>query len=77
MELSDIKSGRKRREVLEVLNDTQPTHNQRLWLAGFLGYITDKNEQEVFDFIHRLNSWSDYNEKITRQQIKSVFKISN
>jgi len=75
MDLTDIKSPIKRDEVLRVLNNPQPRHNERIWLSGFLGYIAGDPE-EVFGLIDRLNHWKDYNARITKQQIQSVFKSS-
>lgn len=72
-ELYFIKSDRKRRKVLKILRDSDPDHNDRLWLAGFLNYI-GLNQSGIINVITQFNHWSDYDKGTTRNQVKSVLK---
>jgi len=73
MKLTDITSEKRRAEVLDVLNNPRPLHNQRVWLAGNLGDICG-NAQEVFELIDELNKWENYDPRKTLNQVRSIVK---
>lgn len=70
--LNKVKSDKKALEVAAILDPPHPTHAQRLWLAGFLKFC-GYSMIEVLDIIHEHAQWADYNQKITAQQVASVF----
>jgi len=72
--LDRIRSNRKRREIEDILNAGNPAHFQRVYLAGFLHYAVGLTEDEVCAIIKKRAKWHDYNEKITRQQVCSVYR---
>lgn len=69
--LSRVISFRKRQELLDVLHRSHPTHNQRLWLVGFLQYA-GYSESEIRSIIHSENMWRNYVKPIAAIQIHSV-----
>jgi hypothetical protein len=71
--LNKIYSIKKQLQVFDILQAIRPTHEERLWLAGFLkyaGYSCD----EVIDILHKHCEWSDYDPGITAYQVATVFK---
>ena len=70
--LNKINSDKKAIECANTLEACHPTHAQRLWLAGFLKFC-GYSMAEVLDIIREQCHWSDYNERITAQQVASVF----
>jgi hypothetical protein len=70
--LNKVKSDKKALEVAAILGPPHPTHAQRLWLAGFLKFC-GYSMIEVLDIIHEHAQWADYDERITAQQVASVF----
>ncbi len=72
-ELLKINSISKREELFAILDNVDPGHYDRLNLVRFLGYV-GYSFQEVCDIIFRLNSWGNYSENMTYNQVKSVFK---
>ena len=59
--------------IEKILHNSNPSHNQRLWLVGFL-YYCKLNKEQISKFIADNNQWTDYNPKITSYQIESFFK---
>jgi hypothetical protein len=72
--LDRIQSDRKRREIEDILTAPNPAHFQRVYLVGFLRYAVRLSEDEICAIIKKRAKWHDYNEKITRQQVRSVYK---
>ena len=72
--LSKVYSDKKRNELYRILHDRNPSHNQRLWMAGFLKYAGYKIE-EVADIIAREGSWTNYKHEKTMEQLRSVYHI--
>ena len=70
--LYKVKSDKKALEVAAILDPPHPTHAQRLWLAGFLKFC-GYSMIEVLDVIHEHAQWADYDERMTTQQVASVF----
>ena len=70
-----IRAKSKRQEILKILTQSDPTHQERLYLAGFLGFIL-KDPELVFELIDLNNRWENYNPRITRNQVYSVFRTS-
>lgn len=70
--LNKVKSDKKALEAAAILDPPHPTHAQRLWLAGFLKFC-GYSMIEVLDIIHEHAQWADYDERITAQQVASVF----
>jgi len=66
----------KRAEVRDALEDRDAAHNQRQFAAGFLLYEVGLSVAEVVQLIGRHNQWSDYDPKITKQQVESVERSS-
>ena len=73
--LTFIRSHVQRRKVLAVLQDSRATHNSRLWLVGFLRYC-GLSRYRIRCVIHRYNKWSDYTQRITRSQVKSIWRCA-
>lgn len=69
--LSRVISSRKRQELLDVLHKPHPSHNQRLWLVGFLRYV-GYSESEIRGIIHSENRWRNYVKQQTAVQVHSV-----
>lgn len=61
-----------REEVREVLTASDPAHNRRLWLAGFLSDAVGMSLREIVQLIDRHNRWVDYDRAITERQAESV-----
>jgi DNA primase large subunit len=70
--LNKVVSDKKALEVAAILDACHPTHSERLWLAGFLKFC-GYSMAEVLDLIREHAQWGDYNERITAQQVASVF----
>ena len=71
--LDRVHSVLKRAQICDILFAPHPTHEERLWLAGFLkyaGYTVD----EVCKIIDQQCEWQDYKLSITRYQVESVFR---
>ena len=71
--LDKVHSVLKRAQITDILFAPHPTHEERLWLAGFLkyaGYTVD----EVCKIIDQHGEWQDYNAGITAYQVASVFR---
>jgi len=63
----------KRAQITDILFAPHPTHEERVWLAGFLkyaGYTVD----EVCKIIDQHCEWQDYKPSITAYQVESVFR---
>ncbi|CAG0971221.1 hypothetical protein METP1_01253 [Methanosarcinales archaeon] len=69
--LEKILSDRKRDGVLNVLHSVHPTHNQRLWLVGFLDYV-GYDLPEILGIIASENRWKGYDRDKTAYQASSV-----
>ncbi len=70
--LSKIFSLKKQLEAFDILQAPRPTHDERLWLVGFLRYV-GYTRHEVFEIIDQHCAWSDYNPTITNYQIATVY----
>jgi len=70
--LDKIFSLRKQLQVFDILQAPRPTHEERLWLVGFLKYV-GYSQLQVFDIVDKHGQWSDYNATITDYQIATVF----
>jgi hypothetical protein len=70
--LNKINSDKKAISCAEILDALRPIHSQRLWLVGFLKFC-GYSMIEVLDIIHQHCQWADYDERITAQQVASVF----
>jgi len=64
----------KKVEIMAILKSRNPSHNQRLWMVGFLKYACGYSNQEVCNIIRLYNCWEDYNPSITEYQVESVKK---
>ncbi len=75
IDLSRVISFEKRQELYNILHSENPDHYSRLWLVGFMkfcGYDAD----EICNIIHDEAAWSDYDERTTFCQVRSVFRLS-
>ena len=70
--LDKVISIKKQLQVFDILQAIHPTHEERLWLAGFLKYAGYSYE-EVFQIIDQHSDWTRYDPKITRYQLSTVF----
>ncbi len=68
-----ITSDIQRTKVVSILKSNDPTHNDRCWLVGFLGYI-GLNYNGILNLIHDYNEWCDYDRETTEIQITSILK---
>jgi hypothetical protein len=71
--LDKVHSVVKRAEITDILFAPHPTHEERLWLAGFLKYA-GYTVEEVCKIIDQHCEWQDYNPSITAYQVASVFR---
>jgi len=71
--LDKVKSQKKKFEVFDILQHWNPTHYERLWLAGFLNYV-GYSLTEVCEIIDDHSAWTDYNPEITAYQVATIFK---
>lgn len=71
LELNRIFSEKKRNQIFEILHDTNFTHNQFLWLCGFLLH-TGYSEGDIFHIIKRLNKWDKFDSKEVRYQLRNL-----
>ncbi len=71
--LSKVRADEKRQEILEILHSADPDHYSRLWIVGFLRFV-GYDEAEILDIIHKGNSWSDYDARITQRHVSSIFR---
>jgi len=74
--LDKIFSTKKQLQVHDILMHFGPTHEERLWLVGFLKYAGYSYEQ-VVDIIDKHCQWQDYDPNITAYQVATVFKQSH
>jgi hypothetical protein len=70
--LTRVYSEKKRGELYRILHDTNPRHNARLWMAGFLKFAGYRLE-DIEQIIARENRWANYDPHKTSQQLRSVF----
>jgi hypothetical protein len=70
--LDRVTSIHKQLQVHDILMHFNPTHEERLWLVGFLKYA-GYTQEEVFKIIDQHCQWQDYNPKITAYQVGTVF----
>jgi hypothetical protein len=61
-------------EIKSILQKGEATHNERIWLCGYLHWIGFSAE-EVMDIIDKNNQWYDFDSGMTWYQICSIFKI--
>lgn len=66
------KSPEKEYELLDILRKPKPSHNQRLYLVGFLKYI-GYSFNETCQIIKNHRQWSDYDENETQRNVKSIY----
>lgn len=71
--LDKIISLKRQLQVFDILMHFHPTHEERLWLVGFLKYAGYKYK-EVLDIIDNHCQWSDYKPDVTSYQVSTVFK---
>jgi hypothetical protein len=71
--LDKIISLKKQLQVHDILMHFGPTHEERLWLVGFLKYAGYKYK-EVLDILDQHCQWSDYNADTTAYQVATIFK---
>jgi len=62
----------KREQIKDILTNPVASHNQRVYLAGFLMFC-GKTEQEVIEIINKYCRWNDYNRSITEKQVTAFF----
>jgi len=67
-----IRSIKKQLQVHDILMHFGPTHEERLWLVGFLKYV-GYTQREVLNIVAEHCLWSDYNPDITGYQVATVF----
>ncbi|GFO95879.1 uncharacterized protein ig2599ANME_0060 [groundwater metagenome] len=72
-DLSKVISFEKRQELYNILHSEDPSHYERLWLAGFLKFC-GYNIEEICAIIHHEACWSDYDPRMTWCQVNSVFR---
>ena len=61
-----------RADVREILESSDPDHNRRLWLVGFLSDAVGLSESEIVRLIDQRNRWQDYKRGVTEEQVASV-----
>lgn len=61
-----------RADVREILESSDPDHNRRLWLVGFLSDAVGLSESEIVRLIDQRNRWQDYKRGVTEDQVASV-----
>jgi len=71
--LDKVHSIVKRAQLTDILFAPHPTHEERLWLAGFLKYA-GYTVEEVCKIIDQQCEWQDYKPSITAYQVESVFR---
>ena len=70
--LDKIFSIKKQLQVFDILQAIHPTHEERLWMVGFLKYMGYTCE-EVIQIIDQHSDWTRYDPEITRYQVGTVF----
>ena len=70
--LNKINSDKKAMECAKILEAVRPTHYERLWLVGFLRYVS-YSLSEVLEILQEHAQWADYNQNITSYQVGTVF----
>jgi len=70
--LDKIYSIKKQLQVHDILMHFGPTHEERLWMVGFLKYV-GYTQREVIGIIHQHCLWQDYDPGITAYQVATVF----
>lgn len=71
--LHKIQSIKKQLEIFDILQAIRPTHNERLFLSGFLKYV-GYSCKETIKIIDEHCEWSDYNQDFTAYQVAKVYK---
>lgn len=69
--LSFVNHDERRAELADVLCSSDPSHNRRQWLVGFLSYV-GLDAGEITDLIMDHADWSDLDRQITSNQVRSV-----
>jgi len=72
--IDNVRSYQKAKEIRKILSDPNPTHNQRLYLVGFLKSV-GYSEGKVWDLIRNYAKWEDFDGVKTKYQIRSVFQV--
>ena len=71
--LDKVISIKKQLQVHDILMHFGPTHEERLWMVGFLKYAGYAYGQ-VLDIVDKHCQWQDYDPSITAYQVGTVFK---
>ena len=70
--LNKINSDKKAMECANILEAVRPSHFERLWLVGFLRYVS-YSLSEVLEILQEHAQWADYDQNITSYQVGTVF----
>jgi len=71
MNFSKIYSEKHKEKCFSILHNRTAKHFQRIWLVGFLKWIT-YSDHEICNIIHNHNRWSDYDKIITTKMVHSI-----
>jgi hypothetical protein len=74
--LSFIRRDDLRQKVAGILRDTESSHNDRCWLAGWLYGAAGLSESEIVSLILREARWENLDEDIVESQVKSIIDSS-
>jgi hypothetical protein len=69
--LSFVRREDRRRELRSILEDTNPSHSERLWFVGFLHSACGLREREITELILKEAPWGT-DKEITRTQVEGV-----
>ena len=61
-------------EITSILHKCEATHNERIFLTGYLKWIGFTAE-EVMQIIDKNNQWHNYNAGLSWYQICSIYKV--
>lgn len=61
-----------RQKVAGILRDSNPAHNDRCWLAGWLYAAAGLDESEIVSLIVQEARWGDLDEDIVANQVSSI-----
>lgn len=78
--LDFIHSDSIRHRIERYLHASNPDHNDRMWLVGWLYHVPENpqlSKQEIIDLILQNAHWSNLDPEIVEEQVASVIKSSN
>jgi hypothetical protein len=66
-----------RQKIAGILRESNPSHSDRCWLAGWLYSAAGLRESEITDLIVSEAKWGDLDEEVVKNQVSSIIDSTN